>query len=296
MWSRSTSGTFLFIPKQMKRVAIQGVAGAFHEIAARGFFENETIEIIDCLTFKDVFATIRKDNSVLGIIAIENTIAGNLLQNHNLLRESDTSIIGEYKLRISHVLAALPGQTMDDITEVHSHPIALMQCEDFLKMHPTWKVVESEDTALSAKEINDKQLKGRAAVCSRRAAEIYGLDILEAGIETNKRNFTRFFILADRYAAEQYVDTASCDKSSIVFTTKHEEGSLSQVLSVLTFYKNNLTKIQSMPIIGHEWEYLFFIDLTFEDYLRYKQGLDAIRPLTRNLRILGEYKVGRQQV
>lgn len=280
----------------MKRVAIQGVAGAFHEIAARGFFENEEIETIDCLTFKDVFATMRKDNSVLGIVAIENTIAGNLLPNHNLLRESDTSIIGEFKLRISHVLAVLPGQTMDDVTEVHSHPIALMQCEDFLKAHPTWKAVESEDTALSAKDIKDKQLKGRAAVCSRRAAEIYGLDILEAGIETNKRNFTRFLILADRYTAEQYVDPATSNKSSIVFTTKHEEGSLSQVLSVLTFYKNNLTKIQSMPIMGHEWEYLFFIDLTFEDYLRYKQGLDAIRPLTRNLRILGEYKVGRQQI
>lgn len=280
----------------MKRVAIQGVSGAFHEIAARGFFENEEIEIIDCLTFKDVFATMRKDNNVLGIVAIENTIAGNLLPNHNLLRESDTSIIGEFKLRISHVLAVLPGQTMDDITEVHSHPIALMQCEDFLKAHPTWKAVESEDTALSAKDIKEKQIKGRAAVCSRRAAEIYGLDILEAGIETNKRNFTRFLILSDRYAAEQYVEAATRNKSSIVFTTKHEEGSLSQVLSVLSFYKNNLTKIQSMPIMGHEWEYLFFIDLTFEDYLRYKQSLDAIRPLTRNLRLLGEYKVGRQQV
>lgn len=280
----------------MKRVAIQGVAGAFHEIAARGFFENETIEIVDCLTFKDVFATMRKDNSVLGIVAIENTIAGNLLPNHNLLRESDTSIIGEFKLRISHVLAVLPGQTMEDITEVHSHPIALMQCEDFLKAHPTWKVVESEDTALSAKDIKEKQIKGRAAVCSRRAAEIYGLDILEAGIETNKRNFTRFLILSDKYAAEQYVEAGTSNKSSIVFTTKHEEGSLSQVLSVLSFYKNNLTKIQSMPIMGHEWEYLFFIDLTFEDYLRYKQSLDAIRPLTRNLKLLGEYKVGRQQV
>ena len=280
----------------MKRVAIQGVAGAFHEIAARGFFENEEIEIIDCLTFKDVFATMRKDNNVLGIVAIENTIAGNLLPNHNLLRESDTSIIGEFKLRISHVLAVLPGQTMADITEVHSHPIALMQCEDFLKAHPTWKAVESEDTALSAKEINEKQIKGRAAVCSRRAAEIYGLDILEAGIETNKRNFTRFLILSDKYAAEQYVEAGKNNKSSIVFTTKHEEGSLSQVLSVLSFYKNNLTKIQSMPIMGHEWEYLFFIDLTFEDYLRYKQSLDAIRPLTRNLKLLGEYKVGRQQV
>lgn len=280
----------------MKRVAIQGVAGAFHDIAARGFFGTEEIDIVPCSTFKDIFASIRKDNSILGIMAIENTIAGNLLPNHNLLRESDTTIIGEYKLRISHVLAALPGQTLADITEVHSHPIALMQCEDFLKKYPDLKVVESEDTALSAKHIQENQIAGRAAICSQRAAEIYGLTILEAGIETNKRNFTRFLIIADRWAADQYVQPSESHKSSIVFTTKHEEGSLSQVLSVLSFYHDNLTKIQSMPIIGHEWEYLFFIDLTYDDYMRYKQSLDAIRPLTRNLRILGEYQIGQQQV
>jgi len=190
----------------------------------------------------------------------------------------------------------LPGQTLADITEVHSHPIALMQCEDFLKKYPDWKVVESEDTALSAKHIQENQIAGRAAICSQRAAEIYGLTILEAGIETNKRNFTRFLIIADRWAADQYVQPSESHKSSIVFTTKHEEGSLSQVLSVLSFYHDNLTKIQSMPIIGHEWEYLFFIDLTYDDYMRYKQSLDAIRPLTRNLRILGEYQIGQQQV
>lgn len=280
----------------MKKVAIQGVAGAFHDIAARGFFEGEDIEIVDCLTFKEVFSAIRKDNSILGIVAIENTIAGNLLPNHNLLRESDTSIIGEFKLRISHVLAVLPGQTYEDITEVHSHPIALMQCEDYLKSKPNWKAVESEDTALSAKAIHEGKVTGRAAICSKRAAEIYKLDILEEGIETNKRNFTRFLILSDRWTTEQYIKPSESNKSSIVFTTKHEEGTLSQVLSVLSFYHDNLTKIQSMPIIGHEWEYLFFVDLTFDDYMKYKQSLDAIRPLTKNLRILGEYKVGHQQV
>lgn len=280
----------------MKKVAIQGVAGAYHDIAARAFFEGEQIEIVDCLTFKDVFATIRKDNNILGIIAIENTIAGNLLGNHNLLRESDTSIIGEFKLRISHVIAALPGQKLQDITEVHSHPIALMQCEDFLKQNSELKAVESEDTALSAKSISEGKITGRAAICSRLAAEIYGLEILESGIETNKRNFTRFLIIADRWAADQFTVPSETNKSSIVFMTKHEEGTLSQVLSVLSFYHDNLTKIQSMPIIGHEWEYLFFIDLTFSDYLKYKQSLDAIRPLTKNLRILGEYKTGKQIV
>jgi len=169
----------------MKKVAIQGIAGAYHDIAARAFFKGEEIETVDCLTFKDVFTHMRKGNAAFGIIAIENTIAGSLLQNHNLLRENDTSIIGEYKQRISHCLAALPDQTMEDITEVHSHPIALMQCGDFLEEHLEWKAVESEDTALSAKAIHDGQIKGRAAICSDLAAKTYKLNILEKGIETN---------------------------------------------------------------------------------------------------------------
>jgi len=280
----------------MKKVAIQGVAGAYHDIAARAFFKGEEIDIVPCSTFKDVFSAMRKDNSTFGIIAIENTIAGSLLQNHNLLRESDTCIIGEFKQRISHCLAVLPGQKLEDIAEVHSHPIALMQCTDYLENHPAWKVVESEDTAISAKAIQEGQIMGRAAICSELAAKIYGLTILAKGIETNKRNFTRFLILCDRWTAEQYNQSSEINKSSIVFTTNHEEGALSQVLSVLSFYHNNLTKIQSLPIMGHEWEYLFFIDLTFDDYMRYKQSLDAIRPLTKNLRVLGEYKIGHQQL
>lgn len=280
----------------MKRVAIQGVAGAFHDIAARAYFEGEEIETVDCLTFKDVFTALRKGDANFAIVAIENTIAGSLLQNHNLLRESETSIIGEFKLRISHCLAALPGQKMEDIGEVNSHPIALMQCQEFLADHPHWKAVEKEDTALCAKEISKNKTKGLAAICSEFAAKIYGLDILEKGIETNKRNFTRFLILADRYTAEQYINQQEINKASIVFTTHHEEGALSQVLSILSYYHDNLTKIQSLPIIGHEWEYLFFVDLTFKDYLKFKQSLDAIRPLTRNLRILGEYTIGKQKI
>jgi prephenate dehydratase len=285
-----------FNPIYMKRVAIQGVAGAFHDIAARAYFEGETIETIDCLTFKDVFTSLRKGESDFGIVAIENTIAGSLLQNHNLLRESETSIIGELKLRISHCLAALPGQKLEEIQEINSHPIALMQCQEFLANRTDWKAVEKEDTALCAKEISQKQLKGVAAICSEYAAQIYGLNILEKGIETNKRNFTRFLILTDRFAAEQYTRQEDINKASIVFTTHHEEGALSQVLSVLSFYHDNLTKIQSLPIVGHEWEYLFFVDLTFKDYLKFKQSLDAIRPLTRNLKILGEYTSGKQQI
>lgn len=280
----------------MKHVAIQGIAGAYHDIAARSFFEGEDIEIIGCHSFKEVFATLRKDNNTLGIIAIENTIAGSLLQNHNLLRESDTSIIGEYKLRISHNLAAMPGQKLEDIQEVHSHPIALMQCEDFLAEHPDWKVVESEDTAWSAKDIQEGKIMGRAAICSSLAAEVYNLNVLSPGIETNKRNFTRFLILSDRWNAEQYNTPSEINKASIVLTTQHTSGALAQVLSVLSYFQNNLSKIQSMPIMGHEWEYLFYIDLTFEDYMKYKQSLDAIRPLTKNLKILGEYKQGKQKI
>jgi prephenate dehydratase len=280
----------------MKRVAIQGVAGAFHDIAARAYFEGETIETVDCLTFPDVFTAVRKGDAAFGMVAIENTIAGSLLPNHNLLRESETSIIGEIKLRISHSLACLPGQSLEDISEVHSHPMALMQCQEFLSTHPEWNAVEKDDTALCAKDISERQIKGRAAICSELAAQTYGLTVLEKGIETNKRNFTRFLVISDRYAAEHLLQPAAINKASIVFTTHHEEGALSQILSVLSYYHCNLTKIQSLPIVGHEWEYLFFVDLTFNDYLKFKQSLDAIRPLSRNLRILGEYTIGRQQL
>jgi len=274
----------------MKRVAIQGVSGAFHEIAARQYFEGEEIEILPCITFKDLFKALAADDSLLGIIAIENTIAGSLLQNHNLLRESGCMIVGEHKLRIEHNLAALPGQQMEDIEEVYSHPIALMQCEDFLDGHRQMKAIESEDTALSAKEIGDKKIIKRAAICSSLAAENYGLEIIAKGIETNKRNFTRFLIIAEPTLADEMIKGTQLDKSSLVFTLPHEEGSLAKVLSILSFYHVNLTKIQSLPIIGREWEYQFYINLTFDDYTRYRQSLDAIRPLTRAFQLLGEYK------
>lgn len=274
----------------MKKVAIQGVSGAFHEIAAREYFQGEEIEILPCITFKDLFKALAEDETLLGIIAIENTIAGSLLQNHNLLRESGCMIVGEHKLRIEHNLVALPGQHIEKIKEVHSHPIALMQCEDFLEQHHQIKAIESEDTALSAKEIAENRINGRAAICSSLAAEKYGLEILAKGIETNKRNFTRFLIIAEPVLAEKMTREIQLDKSTLVFTLPHEEGSLAKVLSILSFYHINLTKIQSLPIIGREWEYQFYINLTFDNYNRYKQSLDAIRPLTRAFQILGEYK------
>ena len=279
-----------------KKVAIQGIAGSYHDIAAHNYFEGEEVETLPCDTFRDVINTIKKDPSILGLMAIENTIAGSLLQNHELIRESGFSIIGEYKLRISHSLVALPGTSIHDIKEVNSHPIALMQCTEFLDTLPNAKVVEMEDTAGSARWIAEKQLEGHAAICDKLAAEIYHMEVLAEGIETNKRNFTRFLAIADRWTADEIMRNVDKNKASLVFALPHTSGSLSKVLSVLSFYDMNLTKIQSLPIIGREWEYLFYINLTFTDYLRYRQALDAIRPLTKDFQILGEYAEGRQSI
>lgn len=280
----------------MKKVAIQGVLGAYHGIAAENYFQTNDIEIVPCITFRDIFKSIKKDPNLIGIMAIENTIAGSLLGNYELLKENKLPIAGEFKQRISHCLVALPGETIHDIKEVASHPIALMQCSDFLDTLPDVKIVEHEDTALAAKDIADNQLKGCAAICSQRAAEIYGLEILASGIETNKHNFTRFLIFGNPWVVEEIQKDEVVTKSSIVFTLPHNEGSLSRVLSVFSFYGINLTKIQSLPIIGREWEYQFYVDLKFSDYERYKQSLDAIRPLISELKVLGDYPEGRQSV
>ena len=279
-----------------KKVAIQGIAGCYHDIAARNYYEGEEIEIIPCNTFPDVISTIKKDPSIVGLMAIENTIAGSLLQNHELIRESGLRVTGEYKLRISHSLVALPGTSIHDITEVNSHPIALMQCTEFLNTLPNAKVVEKEDTAMSARWIAENHIEGHAAICGKLAAEIYGMEVLAEGIETNKRNFTRFLSIADRWVADEIMRDVDKNKSSLVFAVPHTSGSLSKVLAVLSVYDMNLTKIQSLPIIGREWEYLFYVDLTFTDYARYQKALDAIQPLTKDLKILGEYAEGKQSV
>lgn len=280
----------------MKKIAIQGTLGSYHDIAAHLYFGDEEIELICCNHFSDVFEVMKADPSVMGMLAIENTIAGSLLQNNELLRNSSTEVVGEYKLRISHSFVCLPEEDWDDITEVNSHPIALMQCREFLNNHPGIKVVEGADTALSAKAIKEKNLRGHAAICSAAAAELYGMKILESGIETNKRNFTRFLVVADKWGADEYRKNQHMNKSNIVFSVQHTSGSLSQVLSILSFYHINLTKIQSLPIIGREWEYLFYVDLTFDDYHRYRQSLDAITPLTKELKILGEYEEGKSNI
>lgn len=277
----------------MKKVAIQGFEGSYHDIATREFFKEENTELICCETFNDVFDTIAADSNVVALVAIENTIAGSLLHNYELLRNSGVVIVGEQKLRIAHCICCLPEEDWADLHEVHSHPVALAQCEAFLQRHPELKAVQAEDTALSAKEISEKRLHGHAAICSTHAAKMYGMRILQENIETNKHNFTRFLVVADRWRADE-LKAEGCigeniDKANIVFSLPHQEGSLSQILSIFTFYRINLTKIQSLPIIGREWEYMFYVDVTFNDYTRFHQSIDAVRPLTKELTILGEY-------
>ncbi len=272
-----------------KKVTIQGVEGCFHDAAAHAYFAGEGIDVVPCETFPAMFDVLKDDSSLIGIMAIENTIAGSLLQNHELLRQSNLKVVGEYKMRISHVLCALPGQTIDELTEVNSHPMALRQCEQFLLRHPNLKMVEKNDTAGSAEEIARLGLKGHAAICGKYAAELYGLNILEEGIETNKRNFTRFLILADPKVEQELMSTRKKDKASLVFTLPHTQGSLAKILTIFSFYDINLSKIQSIPIIGREWEYRFFINLTFDDYTRYRQSIEAVKPLITDFKILGEY-------
>lgn len=279
------------------KVAIQGIDGCYHHAAAKEYFTDTVIATLPCLSFQAMFEAMASDASLIGIMAIENTIAGSLLANHELLRQSNLTVVGEHKMRISHVLAALPGQSAEEITEVHSHPMALMQCEQYLRQHPGMKMIERFDTAGSAEEIARRQLRGHAAICGRHAAETYGLDILQSGIETNKRNFTRFLVIADPLVAgEMKPREESLDKASVVFTLPHTRGALSKVLTIFSFYDMNLSKIQSLPIVGREWEYRFYVDLTFDSYVRYRQALDAARPLTSEFRILGEYVECQRQI
>lgn len=278
----------------MKRVAIQGYLGSFHDIAAHLFFDKEQLQLICCDTFEEVFQSLAEDPTVIGLCAIENTIAGSLLHNYELLRDSGTTIVGEHKLHISHCICCLPEDDLETITEVHSHPVALMQCRNFLSKHPELKAVEADDTAGSAKFIAENHKRGWAAICHSEAARLYGLKVLENHIEDNKHNFTRFLVLSNPHKADLLRSLKDSDKSSIVFSLPHEEGSLSSVLAILSFYKINLTKIQSLPIIGREWEYLFYVDLLYNDLTRYRQSIDAITPLTKDLKILGEYHDGKQ--
>lgn len=273
------------------RIAIQGGFGAFHEIAARAYFETDKIEIVPRNTFRDLFKTLKERKADYGIMAIENSVAGSILPNYTLIMESKRKIVGEIFLRINQNLVAYPGQKISDIKEVYSHPMAILQCQVFFDKYPEIRLIESLDTALSAKDISDKKQLGVGAIASSLAAEKYNLEILADGIETNKMNYTRFLILSENGNLNPVEEN---NKTSLFFSLSHKIGSLSKILSTLSFYNLNLTKIQSMPIVGKEWEYHFYVDMLYEDETLYRQALKAIKPFTGELGILGEYKKGRK--
>lgn len=271
-----------------RKIAIQGVKGCFHEQAARLFYEGQgcsSPEIVECAEFDDLYKSLSRGQAQAAVMAIENTVSGGLLPNFELLRKYDRKIKGEVFLRIQQNLMALPGQKIDDIKEVRTHYMAINQTREFFKDYPWIRLVESEDTAKSAADVAQNNLLGVGAVASELAARLYGLDILARSIETYKQNFTRFLILDDGLN----VDKKDVNKASWCFTLNHKPGSLAHVLTILSFYDMNLTRIQSLPIPGQEWQYFFYVDIKFEDYLRYEQALSAVRPLMEDLNILGEY-------
>ncbi|MCF8225574.1 MAG: prephenate dehydratase [Bacteroidales bacterium] len=273
----------------MKRIAIQGGYGAFHELAAQKYFGQEEIEILPRDTFRDMLKSLVSQKSDYGIMAIENSLAGSILPNYNLLKDTQMRIVGEVYLRIRQNLVALSGVKIEDIKEVYSHPMAILQCKNFFDDYNHIKLVESVDTALSARDIRDNNSMDTGAIASRFAAEKYGLEILAEGIETNKMNYTRFLIITDN---GHDVSKDKVNKASIHFALAHKIGSLSKILSIFSFYEINLAKIQSMPIIGKDWEYLFYVDLEIENYEMYMKSLEAIKPFTSGLMIMGEYIKG----
>ncbi len=274
----------------MIKILIQGGYGAFHEIAAKHFFSGEETEILPRNTFKDVLLSLKDHQADYGIMAIENSLAGSILPNYNLLKDSPMHIIGEVYLRIRQNLVALPGQRIEDIREVFSHPMAILQCQEFFDSYPNIRLIESMDTALSARELMEKGRTGVGAIASSLAAEKYGLETLAESIETNKVNYTRFLILGENGGKW---NGRGVNKASVHFALAHEIGGLSKILSILSFYMINLTKIQSMPIVGRDWEYQFYVDVEFNNLERYRQSLEAIRPFTSDLGILGEYQKGK---
>lgn len=274
-----------------KRIAIQGGYGAFHEIAANGYFEGQNIEIVPRNTFNELFNSLENGQVDYGITAIENSLAGSILPNYNLILNSKMKIIGEIYLRIKQNLVALPGQKISDIKEVYSHPMAILQCQKFFERYSDIVLIDSADTALSAEKIAVEKIQNRAAIASKLAADKYGLDIIADSIETNKNNYTRFLILEEKNGSD--FEDRNVNKASISFALSHEIGGLSKILSILSFYDINLSKIQSMPLIGSDWEYQFYIDVEFDNYLRYYQSIEAIRPFTSHLVNMGEYYKGK---
>ena len=273
--------------KKKIKVAIQGIATSFHEVAAMTHFK-EPIDTVECLSFHILCESLKKGESDFAVMAIENSIAGSILPNYFLLQEYHFSIIGEVYLPIHMHLLALPGVKMTDIKSIESHPMAIRQCSDFLHRLNGIEIRESDDTAYSAKKVADKKLKDTAAIANEHAAKKFGLEILERRIETHKKNFTRFLILSKRIAGKE--DT---NKASLSFEVANEVGSLADAL--MTFKDNaiNLSKIQSIPIIGKPSEYSIHVDVEWKRRKNYDDAVKQVLRQVRNLNILGEYKKGK---
>ena len=280
-------GSFYF--SYMKKVAIQGIKGCFHEQAAYLFYEHAGLQkpqVVECSSFDELYKRMDDGSADAAIMAIENTVSGGLLPNFELLRKYDRKIKGEVFLRIKQNLMALPGQKIEDLREVRSHYMAINQTRQYFDDKPQVRLVEYADTARSAADIAKEGVMGVGAIASELAAEIYGLEIIAESIETYKQNFTRFLILDDSLQ----VDKERINKASMCFTLPHKPGSLTHVLTILSFYDMNLTRIQSLPIPGQEWQYFFYVDIKFDSYERYQQALSAVKPLMTDLNILGEYE------
>jgi prephenate dehydratase len=292
------------------KIAIQGVHGAFHEIAARSFHPTDDIEIVPADTFEELVRKVETGETDSAVMAIENTIAGSLLRNYNLLYDSDLKIRGEVFLRIKQNLMALKGVKIEDLKSVHSHPIALQQCVDFFQQYPHIKLVEATDTALVARQIQEKGSRKIGAIASTLAAEIYDMNLIAESIESYKKNYTRFLYLTKSetiavnteggalslqagYFPKNSFIVRDFNKVSTVFTTKHTVGSLHKALETLAKNGCNLTKIQSAPIMDKPWEYMFFMDFTLDDSSNYIPTMNALKAVTGELRILGEYKSGK---
>lgn len=269
------------------KIAIQGFEGSFHQAAAKHFFGEA--ETISCTTFREVIkVSENKKISDGGIMAIENSIAGSILPNYTLIQKSNLEIVGEIYLHIRQHLLVNPGIKIEDIREVHSHPIALLQCIEFLdKQH--WKLVETDDTALSAKHVHQTHSRHIAAVAGKLAAELYGLEILVPNIQTMKNNYTRFLVLKRKGSTEKETEV---NKASVNFFTDHSRGSLAKVLTLISKAGINLSKLQSVPIAGSDWKYSFHADMEFENRKQFEKAITAITPFTEELNILGTYKKG----
>jgi len=271
-----------------KRVSIQGYEGSFHQIAAQQFL-GQDVQVVPCATFREVVQVASSNDSDGGFMAIENSIAGSILPNYSLLQRSNLKIIGEIYLQIHQNLLTNPGVSLNDIREVHSHPMALLQCMDFLEKYPHWKLVETEDTALSAKHLHQHRHKHAAAIASTLAAELFQLSILAPSIQTNKNNFTRFLYVQRAGEETKEMDV---NKASVNFYTDHKRGSLARVLQCIADEGINLSKLQSMPIPEREWQYSFHADMEFEKRGDFERVIQSLKGLTEHLRVFGVYKKG----